>query len=82
MDNFELETRCKKLLRDSRIDIIMYQKEFYGIKKKLLDRKVTPEYLYYVEKHINNIDPHIQVLTVNGEDVPVEFTTKSTDIDS
>ena len=77
MDNFELETRCKKLLRDSRIDIIMYQKEFYGIKKKLLDRKVTPEYLDYVEKHINNIDPHIQVLTVNGEDVPVEFTTRS-----
>ena len=76
MDNFELETRCKKLLRDSRIDIIMYQKEFYGIKKKLLDRKVTPEYLDYVEKHINNIDPHIQVLTVNGEDVPVEFTTR------
>lgn len=76
MFSFEIENRCKKLLRDSRIDIMMYQKEFYGIKKKLLDRKVTLEYLDYVEKHINNIDPHIQVLTVNGEDVPVQFTTR------
>ena len=76
MNNFEFENRCKAILKDDRIEILMYQKEFYGIKKKLLDRKVTLEYLDYVEKHINNIDPHIQVLTVNGEDVPVEFTTR------
>lgn len=82
MDNFELENRCKALLKDERIEILMYQKEFYGIKNKLKKLSITPEYLEYVEKHIKNIESYVQIITVNGEDVPVKFTTKSTNIGS
>lgn len=74
----DIMLRCKALLKDQRLEILMYEKEFYGVKKKLVHwEEITPEYLDYVETHIKKIDPHYQIITVNGEDVPVKFVTKS-----
>jgi hypothetical protein len=44
----------------------------------LLGEELTKEqknYLASAQVHIKNIYPHIEVLMVNGEYVPVEFTT-------
>jgi hypothetical protein len=72
----EIEKRCDGILKDKRIELLISQKEFAGIKSKLVKRNVTNKYLDYVEKHIKKIDLHYQTITVNGEDVPVRFVTK------
>jgi len=72
-----MKSRIERLLKDARLDVLIYtDSRFYGAKAKLKKGNVTDNYLDDLEKHIKNIDPHIQVLTVNGEDVPVEFTTR------
>lgn len=72
----EIEKRCMSLLQDERINYLVGQNEFYGLKAKLKKGNVNNDYLDYVEKHLNKIDPHLQTITVNGEDVPVRFVTK------
>lgn len=72
----EIEKRCTSLLQDERINFLVGQSEFYGLKAKLKKGNVTNDYLDYIEKHLNKIDPHLQTITVNGEDVPVRFITK------
>lgn len=72
----EIKKRCASLLQDERINFLVGQSEFYGLKAKLKKGSVTNDYLDYVETHINKIDQHYKIITVNGEDVPVRFVTK------
>jgi hypothetical protein len=72
----EIKKRCDSILKDRRLELLITQKEFYGIKAKLKKVNVTNNYLDYVETHINKIDQHYKIITVNGEDVPVRFVTK------
>jgi len=75
----EIKKRCDSILKDRRLELLITQKEFYGIKAKLKKVNFTNDYLDYVETHLNKIDPHLQTITVNGEDVPVHFQTRGSD---
>lgn len=74
------------LLKDERLDGLMVTREFATARFRLLTmlktldsgKKLSKEqlaYLHGVEKHIKNIHPHIEILQVGGEDVPVAFIT-------
>ena len=53
---------------------LQYLKEQLILKKKLLSEQKA--YVAKVYKHVCNIKPHIELLTVNGEeDQPVQFAT-------
>lgn len=74
------------LLNDARLDGLMRTPEFREARFRLrnmeklllLGEELTKEqkdYLASAQFHIKNIYPHLEILMVNGEYVPVEFTT-------
>lgn len=72
-----MKSRIERLLKDARLDVLIYtDSRFYGAKAKLKKGNVTDDYLDDLEKFIKNIDPHVEIIQVNGENVPVEFITK------
>jgi len=68
--------RIDKLTKDRRIDILTIQKEFIGIKEKLNSAKKVLVQLDEIEKHINMIDPHIEIMMINGQEAYVQFVTR------
>lgn len=77
-----MKSRIERLLKDSRLDVLIYtDSRFYGAKVKLKNGNVTNQFLDDIEKHIKNIDPHIEIIQINGENVPVEFITRLDDND-
>ena len=72
-----MKSRIERLLKDTRLDVLIYtDARFYGAKVKLKNGNVTENYLNELERHIINIDPHTEIIQVNGEDVEVNFVTK------
>ena len=72
----------KGLLQDERLDYLARTPEFKQVRGRLLYMQehpdLTDEQVFFIGRisaHIKNIHPHIKVITVNGEDVPVEFVT-------
>jgi len=68
--------RIDKLIKDRRIDILTTQKEFIGIKEKLNSAKKVLVQLDEIEKHIDMIDPHIEIMMINGQEAYVQFVTR------
>ena len=72
-----MKNRIESLLKDNRLDVLIYtDSKFYGAKVKLKNGNITEKYLDDMERHIKNIDPHIEIIQVDGENVPVTFITK------
>jgi hypothetical protein len=83
--------RIENILRPTnteRLDLLMLTKEFTAARfrlrcmqgslcsgEELTDEQI--EYLREVEKHQENIYPHIEILTVGGEEKEVFFITKT-----
>lgn len=75
------------LLKDERLDGLMVTHEFFVARDRLQimrwmlneGEKLSKEqkqYVKYVAKHIKNIRPHIEYMTVDGEEhIPVHFWT-------
>jgi hypothetical protein len=70
------------LLKDWRLAWLDPQAKFHllNMLKSLEDgqelNREQNNYLQWIEEHIKNIDPHIEIIQVGGEDVPVQFATR------
>ena len=82
-----MKKRIQCLLKDARLEGLMVTREFadapFRLTIMLKDLEAGKElsfeqnsYLQSLECHIRIIHPHLETLTVNGEDVPVLFITE------
>lgn len=83
----ETTKMVKGFLKNNRLVYLMGTPEFMGVRGELLimeeilekgrtlsDKQI--ERLKQIELHIHRIQPHVEIIQVNGEDVPVQFVTK------
>jgi len=88
-----MEERIDRLLNDLRLDDLMVTPEFRRARERLfyMQKKVKNgeqigdhdrEYIEYAEKHIENIDPHWDYGSVDGQLVPYRVTTKKEGADA
>lgn len=83
----ETTKMVKGFLKNNRLVYLMGTPEFRGIRGSLLEMEIILdkggilseeqiELLHQIELHIHKIQPHVEIIQVNGEDVPVQFVTK------
>ena len=78
-DDETISKRVDILFRDWRFSWLLLEWEMFEIARKIrkeVDLTILSNYLDELEVHIKNVDPHLNVVTVNDEDTPVFFITE------